>query len=72
MVLREVSEKSVAELLAKKDALAACDVAAFVYDRYDLYVLQLRFLVISAHNDFYRLMKLLVPYPLTTKVESVV
>ncbi len=34
LVLREVAEESVSDLLEKKDALASCDVAAFVYDRY--------------------------------------
>lgn len=33
LVLREVAEESVSKLLEKKDALASCDVAAFVYDR---------------------------------------
>jgi hypothetical protein len=33
LVLREVNEESVSKLLEKKDALASCDVAAFVYDR---------------------------------------
>lgn len=33
LVLREVTEESVSKLLEKKDALASCDVAAFVYDR---------------------------------------
>lgn len=35
LVLREVNEESVSRLLEKKDALAACDVAAFVYDSAD-------------------------------------
>lgn len=34
LVLREVTEESVSDLLEQKDALASCDVAAFVYDRY--------------------------------------
>ena len=33
LVLREIHEEGVKELLAKKDALAACDVAVFVHDR---------------------------------------
>ncbi|KAL1551030.1 Mitochondrial Rho GTPase 1 [Salvia divinorum] len=32
LVLREIHEEGVKELLAKKDALAACDVAVFVHD----------------------------------------
>lgn len=32
LVLREISEEGVKELLSKKDALAACDVAVFVHD----------------------------------------
>ena len=35
LVLREVTEESVSKLLEKKDALASCDVLAFVYDRCD-------------------------------------
>jgi len=35
LVLREVTEESVTDLLEKKDSLASCDVAAFVYDRYE-------------------------------------
>ncbi|KAG0613574.1 hypothetical protein M758_6G112900 [Ceratodon purpureus] len=35
LVLREVSEEAVSDLLEKKDALASCDVAAFVYDSAD-------------------------------------
>jgi len=34
--LREISEECVASLLEKKDAMADCDVAAFVYDRFEL------------------------------------
>lgn len=33
LVLREIPEEGVKELLSKKDALAACDVAVFVHDR---------------------------------------
>ncbi|GER41413.1 mitochondrial Rho GTPase [Striga asiatica] len=33
LVLREIPEDGVKELLSKKDALAACDVAVFVHDR---------------------------------------
>lgn len=33
LVLREFTEESVPKLLEKKDALASCDVIAFVYDR---------------------------------------
>ena len=36
LILREINEDSVASLLEKKDAMADCDVAAFVYDRYEL------------------------------------
>lgn len=32
-MLREISEEGVRELLSKRDALAACDVAVFVHDR---------------------------------------
>jgi len=35
LVLREVTEESVTDLLEKKDSLASCDVAAFVYDSAD-------------------------------------
>lgn len=35
LILREISMDLVPQLLAKKDALAACDVAAFVYDSSD-------------------------------------
>lgn len=37
-MLREINEESVSSLLEKKDALASCDVAAFVYDRYGIVV----------------------------------
>ncbi|KAG0586008.1 hypothetical protein KC19_2G056100 [Ceratodon purpureus] len=36
LVLREITEESVSKLLEKKDALASCDVAAFVYDSSDV------------------------------------
>ena len=36
LILREVNEESVASLLEKKDAMMDCDVAAFVYDRFEL------------------------------------
>lgn len=36
-MLREIPEEGVKELLSKKDALAACDVAVFVHDRYLIY-----------------------------------
>jgi len=36
LVLREVNEESVATLLCSKDAMTDCDVAAFVYDRFNL------------------------------------
>jgi Ras family protein T1 len=32
LVMREINEESVSSLLEKSDALADCDVAAFVYD----------------------------------------
>lgn len=32
--MREINEESVSSLLDNKEALAPCDVAAFVYDRY--------------------------------------
>lgn len=32
LVMREINEESVSSLLEKRDALADCDVAAFVYD----------------------------------------
>lgn len=32
--MRELTEELVPTLLARKDALASCDVAGFVYDRY--------------------------------------
>jgi len=34
LVLREIPESKVSNVLSKKDYLAACDVAVFVYDRY--------------------------------------
>jgi Ras family protein T1 len=33
LIMREINEESVTSLLARRDALADCDVAAFVYDR---------------------------------------
>jgi hypothetical protein len=36
LILREVNEESVVNLLEKKDAMMDCDVAAFVYDRFEL------------------------------------
>ncbi|KAK4402993.1 Mitochondrial Rho GTPase 1 [Sesamum angolense] len=38
LVLREIPEEGVKELLSKKDALAACDVAVFVHDSYCFYM----------------------------------
>ncbi len=32
LVMREINEESVSSLLEKRDALADCDVAVFVYD----------------------------------------
>lgn len=40
LILREVNEESVTSLLGKKDALTDCDVAAFVYDRFELTYLE--------------------------------
>lgn len=34
LVLREVAEDGVERLLCNKEALAACDIALFIYDRY--------------------------------------
>ena len=34
LILREIPEDEVKKLLSKKNSLAACDVAVFVYDRY--------------------------------------
>lgn len=34
LILREIPEEGVSKLLSKKDSLAACDIAVFVYDRY--------------------------------------
>jgi hypothetical protein len=36
LILREINDESVSSLLEKKDAMADCDVAAFVYDRFEL------------------------------------
>ena len=33
LVLREIAEDGVRKLLSKRDSLAACDIALFVYDR---------------------------------------
>ncbi len=33
LIMREINEESVSSLLGRRDALADCDVAAFVYDR---------------------------------------
>lgn len=33
LIMREINEESVQSLLERRDALASCDVAAFVYDR---------------------------------------
>jgi Ras family protein T1 len=35
-VLREIPEDGVSKLLSSKEALAACDIAVFVHDRYYL------------------------------------
>lgn len=40
LILREIPDEVVGRLLSNKDALAACDVAVFVYDRYRTLLLQ--------------------------------
>jgi Ras family protein T1 len=35
LIMREINEESVSSLLGRRDALADCDVAAFVYDSSD-------------------------------------
>jgi len=40
LILREVPDEKVKKLLSDKESLAACDIAIFVYDRWERFYLK--------------------------------